>query len=289
MLERCAALLGLVLLLVVATACGEDRPLADRIRAGETIRVGFANEEPYAYLDDSGELTGEAPEVAREILSRIAGSDAEPEIEGVLTDFGALIPGLQAGRFDVIAAGMYITPERAQEIAFTDPTYSIGESFMVRAGNPHDLHSYEDVAENAEVKLGVVAGAVQQGYARDVGIPDDQVVVFPSAQDAVAGLQSERIDAYAGTSLTVSKLMDQAADDRLEIAAPMEDLVIDGEVVRGYGAFGLRKTDADVVETFNAELDGFIGSPEHLDLVEPFGFGETELPGDVTAEELSRQ
>src|SRR5690606_2321147 len=35
------------------------------------IRVGFANESPYGYATPSGELTGEAPAVAKEIFSRL--------------------------------------------------------------------------------------------------------------------------------------------------------------------------------------------------------------------------
>ena len=36
---------------------------------------------------------------------------ASTQVDGVLTEFGSLIPGLQAGRFDIIAAGMFVTPE----------------------------------------------------------------------------------------------------------------------------------------------------------------------------------
>ena len=50
------------------------------------------------------------------------------------------------------------------------------------------------------------------------------------------------------------------------------------------GAFGFRKEDTDLLEAFNAELEKFIGTPEHIALVEPFGFGEDFLPTKTTAE-----
>lgn len=103
---------------------------------------------------------------------------------------------------------------------------------------------------------------------------------------SLAAVEAGRVDAFAGTSLTVQDMLDKRKSDRIERAEPFHDPVIDGEEVRGYGAFGFRKEDADLVEAFNRELAGFIGSNEHLALVRPFGFTARELPGDRTAEEL---
>lgn len=278
------------LALVIAlgpTGCSERRsraePTLERMRREGVARVGFANEAPYAYVDpESQRLTGEAPEIARIVLERIGVEG----LEGILTEFGSLIPGLKAGRFDLIAAGMYVTPERCREIAFSAPTYSIGGAFLVERGNPADLHAYRDVLRDAELRLGVMAGAVEGRYARRVGIPGGQVVVFPDAPSAVAGLLARRIDAFAATALTARDLLDKARSDRIELASPFHDPVFDGRPVRGYGAFGFRKRDDGLRDAFNTELRAFLGSAEHLDLVRPFGFSRNELPGDVTTAEL---
>ncbi len=250
-----------------------------------TARIGYANESPFAYLDvQTNELTGEAPEIARVILQRMG----IPKIEGVLTEFGALIPGLKAKRFDIIAAGMYILPERCKQIAFSNPTYGIGEAFIVKAGNPKDLHSFADVAHDAHATLGVVTGAVERGYAKKTGIPDDRIKVFPDAASALAGVESGRVDAYAGTSLTMRDLLSKAGKADVALAAPFTDPVIGGKSVRGYGAFGFRRTDHKLLARFNAELANFIGTPEHLKLVSPFGFTREDLPGNVTAAQLCK-
>lgn len=276
---------------VLATALGvaggcvpsEDVDTLAKLRREGVVRVGYANEAPYAYVDpETDRLTGEAPEIARVLFARLG----VPEIEGVLTEFGSLIPGLQAGRFDVIAAGMYILPERCREIDFTNPTYSIGEAFAVEAGNPRNLHSYADVAADPKALLGVVAGTVERGYARAAGVPAERVVVFPDAPSALAGVAAGRIHAYAGTSLTVQDLVSKTRNGKVERAEPFEDPVIEGERVRGYGAFGLRKGDDALREALNRELAEFLGTEEHLELVAPFGFTIHELPGDATAEEL---
>lgn len=250
------------------------------------LRIGYANEAPYGYLDTAtGRVTGEAPEIAAVLLARL-GID---EIEGVVTEFGALIPGLKARRFDMIAAGMYVTPERCREIRFTNPTYAIGEAFIVLRGNPLDLHGFEDVASHPRARLGVVGGAVEHRYARSVGVPDERTILLPDNASGLAAVLAGRIDAFAATSLTVNDLMRKADDVRLERAAPFEDPIIDGKKARGYGAFGCRKEDIDLVRELNAQLESFIGTAAHLALVRPFGFTESELPGDVSADELCRK
>jgi polar amino acid transport system substrate-binding protein len=255
----------------------------ERIQNTGVVRIGYANEAPYGYLDSTtGEITGEAPEIAKVILRRIGATRIEP----VVTEFGSLIPGLKARRFDVIAAGMYITPERAQELAFSNPTYAVGEAFLVKAGNPLGLHSFEDVVESTTARLGVMGGSVEHGYAKTLGVPTGRIVIFPDYPSALEGLRTDRVDAVAATVLTADDLLSKLNGRGIERARPFHDPVIDGTTVRGYGAFGFRKHDTVLVREFNRQLAEFIGTPEHLELVEPFGFSEETLPGEVTAAEL---
>lgn len=275
--------------LMVASACEKKvengMTTLERIRRDDVVKIGYANEAPFAYHDSEADrLTGEAPEIARELARRMGIN----KVEGVLTEFGALIPGLKAKRFDIIAAGMYILPERCKEIAFSNPTYKVGEAFLVKNGNPLDLHSYEDLAETPDARLGVVAGAVELGYARAVGVPDERISVLPDAPSAVAAVQSGRIDAYAGTSLTINDIMSKVGGKGLEKAKPFTDPVIEGKRVIGYGAFGVRKEDEALLKALNTHLQEFIGSEAHKKTVVPFGFTESERPGDVRAETLCK-
>lgn len=256
----------------------------DKVKAAKKVRVGYANEAPYAFLRSSeNQVTGEAVEIARVVLKRM-GVD---QVDGVLTEFGSLIPGLQAGRFDIIAAGMYVTPDRCKQVEFSEPTYGVGEGFLVKAGNPKNLHSYDDIIKQSDVRLGVVVGAIQVDYAKNLNIPDSQVIVFPDAVSALAGVQAGRADVYAATALTVADLMTKTTpDDGLERAEPFTDPVIDGKDVRGYGAYAFRNADADFRDAFNAELRNYIGSDAHHALVEPFGFSKKELPDGMTTAKL---
>jgi len=271
-------------LLIAVAGCsgcsGEPENTLERIRRERVVRVGYANEAPYAYLADGIEqLTGEAPEIARLVLQQMGVA----QVEGVLTEFGSLMPGLRAKRFDMIAAGMYITPERCEQIDFSEPTYCIGEALVVKAGNPLELHSYEDIAQHRTARLGVVAGAVELGYARAVGIPQERLSIFPDAASAVEGVQAGRIDAYGGTSTTVQNFLNVTGDAAgVERADPFTDPIIDGKSVRGCGAFGFRKEDQLFREEFNRHLQSIVGTPEHLNLMQSFGFTENDLPMGMT-------
>jgi hypothetical protein len=132
------------------TACpGEEEDTLARARDQGFIRVGFANEAPYGFADEAGNLTGQAPEVARVVLRELGIED----MDGVVTEFGSLIPGLQARRFDLIAAGMFLTPERCEQILFSDPDYCAPQGLLVESGNPLDVHDYDDVAANPDVTI----------------------------------------------------------------------------------------------------------------------------------------
>ncbi|NTV62864.1 MAG: transporter substrate-binding domain-containing protein, partial [Oscillochloris sp.] len=109
----------------------------DRIKRVDTIRIGYAVEAPFAFLAPGDVVTGESPEVARAVVQRLGIT----QITWVQTDFDQLIPELEEGRFDLIAAGMFITPDRAQRVAFSQPTFHVKQGLLVLVGNPYGLHS----------------------------------------------------------------------------------------------------------------------------------------------------
>lgn len=271
------ALIVAVALAAFAGGAAAQQSTLEQAREQGYIRIGFANEAPYGYVNSEGRLTGESPEVARAILEQLG----IPEMDGVLTDFGALIPGLNANRWDVVAAGMFITPARCEQADFSIPTYKMGQAFLVPEGNPKNLHSYEDVAENSDVTLAVMSGAVELGYARKAGIPEDQIQQFPDQASLVAAVRSGRVDAAALTSPSIERMA-----QRVEGVQRTQPFHTPPYAV-GYGGLVFRPGDDELRKAFNEKLKDFIGSEEHLKLVKPFGFTEANVPAEgVTVEEL---
>ena len=123
--------------------------LLERAKAGETIKIGYANDPPYAFPSEKGEPSGSLQLIAVEVLKRMGIT----KIEGVLTEWSGLIPGLNARRFDVLTAGMYIKPKRCENVLFSEPTGVFAESLLVKKGNPMNIHSYQDIANNKNAIL----------------------------------------------------------------------------------------------------------------------------------------
>ena len=263
---------------VAAPSAGASSTL-DKITREGKVTVAIANEVPYGYRDKSGRVTGEAPEIARIVLQDI---NPDIDITFVATDFGQLIAGLEKGDFDIAAAGMFITPPRCERVAFSNPTYVVGEAFLVKQGNPKNITDYDSISESPDIRVGLVAGTVEYNYALVTGIPADRAPLYRNFDKAIEALRAGKVDAIGMTSLTVREIV--ADDPTLESTVQFYPEV-DGAVVKGYGGFAFRKEDQDLVDAFNERLATFIGSDEHLGLVGPFGFKSDMLP-DKTATEL---
>lgn len=271
--QRTALGIG-ALALFINFSCHADTALNKLNKTGE-ISIGYSNEEPFAYADASGKVTGESPEIARIIFKKLGAK----KVDSVLTEWGALIPGLHAGRFDVIAAGMYITPERCKQVLFTDPQYQLGDTLLVKPGNPKKLHSYADFAKNHDLRLAVTAGTVELKYARDSGIADDQIIQVPNTTAQLQAVKAGRADAAIGTALTMKDLAKKGGSS----VEATTDFVDDPSHI-GYGALAFRPQDKELRDKVNAELKKWLGSEEHLRTVAPFGFDKSNITHKTAAE-----
>src|SRR5918996_5892460 len=142
-LRRGGLTAGLLVAPGVLAACGDDDDTAggggalEALRSQGSITVGIAGEKPYAYLE-GGELTGMDPSVQMAIWGNLGIDDVRAQ----QVAFDGLIPGLLAQRFNVVAAGMFITPERCGQAAFSDPMYCAPNAFLVPPGNPQNISDF---------------------------------------------------------------------------------------------------------------------------------------------------
>lgn len=245
----------------------------DRLKAGETLYIGFANEAPYAYRNPAGDIEGVVYEVGKAVFEKIGVTN----FDGVIVKFGSLIPGLTANRFDVVVAGMAIRPERCEQIAFSEPDMMFGDTLVVPVGNPKGLHSFDDVISTG-AKVAVLQGGAASTTVRAVGVPDAQIAEFPAFAETVGALTSGRVDATMMTVTTAAKIVTETGGANFEIADPFEVAVVDGKPVVHLSGFGFRKDDADLVEAFNKEFLAFRGSPEHVAILEKYGLSAAQLP-----------
>ncbi|MGW5656596.1 ectoine/hydroxyectoine ABC transporter substrate-binding protein EhuB [Streptomyces humi] len=258
-----------------STTKGGD--LLQRLRAQGVVRLGIAGEIPFGYIDKDGRLTGEAPELAKAVFKRLGVDKVQP----VPTEFGSLIPGLNSQQFDVVAAGMYVNPERCAQVIFADPDYQMLDSFVVRKGNPKGLHDYRDVVAK-KAKFATGTGYAEIQYAVEAGYKESDILIVP---DQVAGLnavEAGRVDVFAGTAVTVREVVKKSA--KAEATRPFAPLVGGKPHVDG-GAFAFRSAETRLRDAFNAELRKLKQTGELLRILKPFGFTQAEMT-DLTAKEL---
>lgn len=256
-----------------------------RIKREKLVTVGFVNEPPYNFAE-SGKLTGGYPEALRAFFATI---DPEIKMDGVLTEFSALIPGLVAKQFDINGGGMNIRTTRCAQIAFANPEVQAIFVFIVKKGNPMNLHTFKDIATTG-ARYGAVTGAAEVEVADAVGIAKDKQTLFPDAPALVAGLQANRVDVIAATSLAATDIIKKTNDPNIELVVPTEiPLDKNGKQSVGYVAIGMRKEDQDLVDAYNKWQTEAKKSGKLLEIMAPFGFTAADMaPVTVTAEEVCK-
>lgn len=252
--------------LLALTACGGDED--------ETFTVAIAGEVPYSYLDDDGEPTGASVALAEEILGERMGYEVEAEY----TDWDSLIPGLNANNWDAVSAGMSITPERCDEAAFSEPEIMYTTAFMVEEGNPHDVHTFEDLAEvQSDEGLDVVAlsAGIESGWLDEEGVDFEGV---GTAEDGV-----DFVDGGAADVMVLTAASLNAMSEGMEGVEVTEEFAYELSA----GATAFRPADDELLEEYNEHLEELKESGEFLEIIEEYGFTEQEVPDpEMTAEEF---
>ena len=207
------------------------------------------------------------------------------EVKGVKTEWNALIPGLKAGRYDAISAGMSILPDRCKEASFGDPEILYTTALMVPEGNPKNLKNLDDVKKSG-AKLATMSGAIETDYAKSLDIEATQVKSPQDGMDAVARGSS---DVFALTGISLRTMDENNPDVKVEVTDSFV-AVVDGKEQVGAGATVFKKGDDTLRDAYNKELAKITGDEKaYTDVIGEFGFTDAERPkGDLTTEQLCK-
>lgn len=142
-----------------AQSCKYTVPESQLVKKGTLVMSVNPTLPPVQYVDQQGNLRGMRVELGEEIAKRLC---LKPEY--VRIEFSAMIPGLQAGRWDMINTGIFYTEERAklmQMIRYEDQAISISTA----KGNPLKIAKPEDLAGR---KIGVEIGGFEERKTREL-------------------------------------------------------------------------------------------------------------------------
>lgn len=260
--------------LFVGAIYAQADALTDRAAAGKPIRIGFAHEIPWAYPGDKSEPLGFANALTLGVLKSMGNTNIEP----VVTDWGGLIPGLQADRFDIITGGMYITGKRCKNVSFAEPMGKFGDSFIVKKGNPKGIQNYQDIKQK-DATMVTVSGFVNVDAALKEGIPESKIMQVPSLTEVLAAVRAGRADVGAGNDFAMKELA-KSAPDEIESTDPaaLPDWTFN------WVAIAFKQEDKDFLKAYNAAQAKYLGSPEMLEAVGKFQYTKAQLPGGAKTE-----
>lgn len=235
-------LLAFTLLLApLANAQKFDQELAatsvlEIIKKRGSIKVGMSTFVPWAMRDKNGELIGYEIDVAKRLAE-----DMKIKAEFVPTAWDGIIPALLAGKFDVIIAGMSITPERNLTVNFSQPYAHSGIQLVAHQKLAAGFTTLEDF-NRPEVVLAVRRGATPATAAKQL-MPKATLRQFD--EDALALQEVLNGKAHAFITSTPTPAFEALKHPDILF------LPIPEPFMQGSEGFALRKGDPDALNFFN--------------------------------------
>ena len=213
-----------------------------------------ADYPPFEYVEN-GKIVGFDIELITSLLENL-GYTVEVQDIG----FDSLIPSLVNNKIDVIAAAMTITPEREEQIDFSDPYYNSDQSILVLVDSDITIYTEEDLAT---LTIGAQTGTTGELWVIDnlinitnATMTDDQLKRYDTYTLAVLDLDNGNIDAI---------ILDNPVAEAF--AEDMNRMVEYELVTEEQFGFGVVTGNEELLDGINSELETFMDSDEWTDLV----------------------
>lgn len=187
-------LLAITFLFLVAAGCSSSTsaPAPATIPAQKTLVVGIdGGYQPFSYVDSAGNPAGFDVDSMKWIAQK-----KELDIKFQPTAWDGIIPALQAGKIDMVYAGMTITPDRAEQVNFSIPYWEVNQDVAVRNGSTVTM----DDVKTGKAIIGTQSGCtaatwVDTNLIATGRMPQDHLKLYDETPLAVNDLIAGRVDA----------------------------------------------------------------------------------------------
>ena len=239
MLKKLALLAACAWAAGISPAMAADS-LLDRINAKGTITVGTEGTyAPFTYHETDGTLTGYDVEVTRAIARKLGVT-----VEFKETQWDAMLAGLKAGRFDLVANQVALTtPERQATFDKSEPYSWSGAMMLVRADND-DIKSLEDV------KGRKAAQTLSSNYGELATKLQAEIVPIDGMAQGLLLIRQKRAELTFNDSLALLDYLKKNPDAGLKTAweAPADEKLGAGLIANKGNDEALAKISAAIVE-----------------------------------------
>ncbi|WP_133645147.1 transporter substrate-binding domain-containing protein [Paraburkholderia flava] len=241
--------------------------LSAPVQAKDWKTVTIALEGGYAPWNltlPGGKLGGFEPELVANLCTRI-----KLQCNLVAQDWDGMIPGLQAGKFDVLMDAISITPEREKIIAFSRPYAATPATFAVTdtkilpkssptapavklTGDPKtDQPTVDALRKQLKGKtIGIQSGTVYTKFINDSFKDIATIRVYKTSPERDLDLVAGRIDASFDDVTYYAANMDKKENASIVLAGPK----IGGPIWGPGEGLAFRKQDADLKAKFDTAI-----------------------------------
>lgn len=235
----------------------------DRIKKQGYVKTAVNQELPYAELKSNGEMVGVLPEVVEAVLAE----SGIGEFRGVLIDWGAMIPGLQARRYDMVSGGLFINPKRCKAIIFSEPILCDAEAFVKLKSNPLSITSFAELKNHPTATAATAPGSFEHIAAKGAGIPRDKLVLWEgNIQNGMQLISTGRADVLLSPLGSAVDAVSKSSDPgKFEIIAPVTD------VAGGCAAIGFNGSDRELRDAFDVGLKRLQTSGKFAEILTKWG------------------
>jgi ABC-type amino acid transport substrate-binding protein len=203
------------------------------------LRVGVSADYPPMISKQEGRFSGIEADNAKAV-----GGILGQELTLVDMPFEKLIPALQAGDIDVIMSGMSITPERAEQVIFTDSFLEVGQMAIMTTANVGKFSQPWSIFRPG-VRVGVEPGTTGAEFAARE-LKEAKVTFLANPAAAFAALRKNAIDLYIHDAPTSWQLATASENgDLISLYAPLTHEKL---------AWAVRKDDARLATSLNDAL-----------------------------------
>ena len=234
-------LLALVMVASIFTSCSKSgTTLASVKKKGKLSIATSPDFPPFESLTDSTKVEGIEIDILQLICDKLG-----VELEINQMDFDSVLPGVQAGKFDVGVSGISITEKRKKNVLFTDPYCLAAQAIVVTESSP--IKSKADLEGK---KVSVQTGTTAESYTMENGY---SVSSFAANSDAETALTSGKVDAWVIDDLTAAEMVkayNETATEKL--------VVLDDPMTTEPYAFAFALGSDDLVKEINTILNGLV-------------------------------